>query len=128
MTVVTPAGYDEVYGYDAVNGGRLISFTPGNGDAPETFGYDAAGFLNQVQDSDGNLVTMTNDIHGNVLSRTWYPVEPASSGPAAGHRGRSVRRPRPPRAVAARHRRGVHDATTPITTTRPIRWTRATTS
>ena len=83
VTVTTPAGYEQVYGYDAVNGGRLISFTPnfnsGSGDAPETFGYDAAGFLNQVQDSDGNLITMTNDIHGNVLSRTWYPSEPGSS-------------------------------------------------
>jgi RHS repeat-associated protein len=83
VTVVSPAGYDQVYGYDAINEGRLVSFTPGNGDAPETFGYDAAGFLNQVQDSDGNLVTMTNDIHGNVLSRTWYPLEPVA-GPDAG--------------------------------------------
>src|SRR5262249_42383706 len=24
--------------------------------------------------------SFTNDIHGNVLSRTWYPVQPASSG------------------------------------------------
>ncbi len=85
VTVADPAGYDEVYGYDAVNGGRLISYTPGNGDAPETFGYDAAGFLNQVVDSDGNLVSFTNDIHGNVLSRTWYPVEPAG-GPISGAR------------------------------------------
>ena len=84
VNVTTPAGYTQVYGYDAVNGGRLVSFTAGSGDAPETFGYDAAGFLNQVQDSDGNLVTMTNDIHGNVLSRTWYPVEPASSGSRPG--------------------------------------------
>jgi RHS repeat-associated protein len=84
VNVTTPAGYTQVYGYDAVNGGRLVSFTPGHGDAPQTYGYDAAGFLNQVQDSDGNLVTLTNDIHGNVLSRTWYPVEPASSGSSAG--------------------------------------------
>jgi RHS repeat-associated protein len=83
VTVVTPAGYDQVYGYDAINGGRLVSFTPGNSDAPETFGYGAAGFLDQVQDSDGNLITFTNDIHGNVLSRTWYPVEPASSSGAS---------------------------------------------
>jgi RHS repeat-associated protein len=87
VSVTTPAGYDQVYGYDAVNGGRLVSFTPGNGDAPETFGYDAAGFLNQIQDSDGNLITLTNDIHGNVLSRTWYPIEPGSSaGVRAGTR------------------------------------------
>jgi RHS repeat-associated protein len=91
VTVVTPAGYDEVYGYDAINGGRLVSFTPGNGDAPETFGYDAAGFLDQVQDSDGNLITFTNDIHGNVLSRTWYPVEPASSSGASPGSGAGAR-------------------------------------
>jgi RHS repeat-associated protein len=78
VDVTTPAGYTQVYGYDAVNGGRLISFTPGNGDAPQTYGYDANGFLNQVQDSDGNLVTLTNDWHGNVLSRTWYPASPGS--------------------------------------------------
>ena len=83
VTVVDPAGDDEVYGYDALNGGRQISYTPGHGDAPKTFGYDAAGFLDQVQDSDGNLITYTSDIHGNVLSRTWYPVGPASSGAAA---------------------------------------------
>jgi RHS repeat-associated protein len=71
VTVTTPAGYQEVYGYDAVNGGRLVSYTPGNGDAPRVFGYDDAGFLNVMTDSDGNLVTFTNDVHGNVLSRTW---------------------------------------------------------
>lgn len=79
VNVTTPAGYNQVYGYDPVNGGRLVSFTAGNGDTPETFGYDAAGYLDQVQDSDGNLVTMTNDIHGNVVSRTWYPITVASS-------------------------------------------------
>ena len=78
VDVTAPAGYTQVYGYDAVNGGRLVSFTPGNSDAPQTYGYDANGFLNQIQDSDGNLVTLTNDIHGNVLSRTWYPAEPGS--------------------------------------------------
>jgi RHS repeat-associated protein len=84
VTVVSPAGYDQVYGYDAINGGRLVSFSAGNGDAPETFGYDAAGYLDQVQDSDGNLVTMTNDIHGNVLSGTWYPLEPVGGSLASG--------------------------------------------
>ena len=71
VTVTTPAGYQQVYGYDAVNGGRLESYSPGNGDAPRVFGYDAAGFLNVMTDSDGNLVTFTNDFRGNVLSRTW---------------------------------------------------------
>src|SRR5262249_181201 len=80
VNVTTPAGYTQVYGYDAVNGGRLASFTPGNGDRPEMFGYDAAGVLNQTTDADGNLITLTNAIHGNVVSRTWYPIEPASAG------------------------------------------------
>jgi RHS repeat-associated protein len=78
VTVVTPAGYDEAYGYDALNGGRLVRFTPGAGDAPETFGYDKAGYLNRVQNSDGNVITLYNDAHGNVLSRTWYPPKPAN--------------------------------------------------
>src|ERR1039458_7583443 len=83
VTVIDPAGYDEAYRYDALNGGRLVSYTPGNGDAPQAFGYDMAGFVNQTTDSDGNIVSFTNDIHGNVLSRTWFPVGPASSGAAA---------------------------------------------
>ena len=77
VTVTTPTGYQEVYGYDAVNGGRLTSYTPGNGDAPRTFGYDQGGFLNAMTDADGNLVTFTNDAYGDVLSRTWSLVEPA---------------------------------------------------
>jgi RHS repeat-associated protein len=77
VTVTDPAGRNEVYGYDALDGGRLVSY--GNGaDAARTFGYDAAGFLASVADSDGNLACLTNDIHGNALTRTWYPVEPAS--------------------------------------------------
>jgi RHS repeat-associated protein len=77
VTVTDPAGRDEVYGYDALDGGRLVSYSNGV-DPAETFGYDAAGFLASVTDADGNLVCFTNDIHGNVLTRTWYPVEPAS--------------------------------------------------
>ena len=78
VTVTTPAGYQEVYGYDAVNGGRLVSYTPGNGDAPRVFGYDAAGFLNAMTDADGKLVTFTNDVHGNVLSRAWSDLAASS--------------------------------------------------
>ena len=78
VTVTTPAGYQEVYGYDAVNGGRLESYAPGNGDPPRVFGYDDAGFLNAMTDSDGTLVTFTNDVHGNVLSRTWTNIDDSS--------------------------------------------------
>ena len=75
VTVDDPSGRDEVYGYDALDGGRLVSY--GNGaDPARTFGYDAAGFLASVTDSDGSLACFTNDIHGNMLTRTWYPVEP----------------------------------------------------
>src|ERR1019366_3064775 len=83
VTVIDPAGYDEAYRYDALNGGRVVSYTPGNGDAPQAVGSHMAGFVNQTTDSDGNIVSFTNDIHGNVLSRTGFPVGPASSGAAA---------------------------------------------
>jgi RHS repeat-associated protein len=77
VTVTDPAGNNEVYGYDALDGGRIVSYSNGV-DPARTFGYDAAGFPASVTDADGNLVCLTNDIHGNVLTRTWYPVEPAS--------------------------------------------------
>ena len=77
VTVADPAARDEVYGYDALNGGRLVSYNNG-ADPPRTFGYDSAGFLDAVADEDGNLASFTNDLHGNVLSRTWYPTQPGS--------------------------------------------------
>jgi len=77
VTVTDPAGRPETYGYDMTDGGRLISYDNGV-DPPEAYGYDAAGFLTTVVDQDGNLVCLTNDIHGNVLTRTWYPTEPAT--------------------------------------------------
>lgn len=77
VTVADPAGRDEVYGYDALDGGRLVSYNNGV-DAPRSFGYDAAGNLASVSDEDGNQVCLTNDIHGNVLTRTWYSAQPAT--------------------------------------------------
>jgi RHS repeat-associated protein len=66
------------------------------------FGFDAAGYLSQVQDSDGNLVTMTNDIHGNVLTRTRrYLVEPADSGTGQGAGPGSVEGPRAATATSS---------------------------
>jgi hypothetical protein len=65
-------------------------------------GFDAAGYLSQVQDSDGNLVTMTNDIHGNVLTRTWrYLVEPADSGTGQGAGPGTVEGPRAATATSS---------------------------
>ena len=77
VSVTDPAGRQETYGYDITDGGRLISFDNG-ADPPEVYGYDAAGFLTTVVDQDSNLVCLTNDVHGNVLTRSWYPIEPAS--------------------------------------------------
>ena len=77
VTVADPAGRDKVYGYDALNGGRLVSYSNG-ADPPRAFGYDAAGNLASVTDQDGNQVCMINDIHGNVLTRTWYPAGAAT--------------------------------------------------
>lgn len=77
VTVDDPAGRDEVYGYDMLDGGRLVSYSNGV-DPARTFGYDAAGYLASVTDADGNLACFTNDIHGNMLTRSWYPIEPAS--------------------------------------------------
>jgi RHS repeat-associated protein len=76
VSVTDPAGRHETYGYDMTDGGRLISYDNGV-DPPEAYGYDAAGFLTTVVDQGGNLVCLTNDIHGNLLTRTWYPIEPA---------------------------------------------------
>jgi RHS repeat-associated protein len=74
VTVSDPAGRDEVYTYDAMNGGRLIAYDRGAGAGPRTFGYDAAGCLDAVTDEDGNTVTFTNDAHCNVLARSWNNV------------------------------------------------------
>ena len=85
VTVTDPAGRQETYGYDMLNGGRLVSYDNG-ADPPETYGYDAAGFLTLVIDQDSNMLCLTNDVHGNVLTRTWYPVEPSAfpgTGPGA---------------------------------------------
>lgn len=77
VQVTDPAGRQETYSYDMLDGGRLAGYSNGV-DPPETFGYDAAGFLTTVVDQDGSLVCLTSDVHGNVLTRSWYPVEPAS--------------------------------------------------
>lgn len=77
VTVADPAGRQESYGYDMLNGSRLVDRDNGV-DPEQSYGYDQAGFLTSAVDQDGNLACFTNDSHGNVLARTWYPVEPAS--------------------------------------------------
>ena len=77
VTVSGPGGRHATYQYDMLDSARVVSV--GNGvDPPADYGYDAAGFLASTVDADGNLTCLTNDIHGNVLTRTWYPVEPAT--------------------------------------------------
>lgn len=76
VTVTDPVGKQDTYAYDMLNGGRLISFDNGI-DPPKLYGYDANGFLASVADQDGNVACMTNDAHGNELTRTWYGTEPA---------------------------------------------------
>jgi RHS repeat-associated protein len=77
VTVTDPANNQDTYSYDMLDEGRLIEFSNGI-DAPQSYGYDAAGFLATVVNQDGDLVCFTNDSHGNVLTRTWYPLEPTS--------------------------------------------------
>jgi len=72
IPVTDPAGRQATYSYDMLDGGRLVSYNNG-ADPPMAYGYDAAGFLTAATDQDGNLVCFTNDIHGNILTRTWYP-------------------------------------------------------
>jgi RHS repeat-associated protein len=82
ITVTDPAGRQETYGYDMLDGTRLVDYSNGV-DPPESYGYDAAGFLTSVVDQDGNWICFTNDSHGNKLTRTWYPNQ-AQSLPGGG--------------------------------------------
>jgi len=77
VTVTDPGNNQDTYSYDMLDGGRLIEFSNGI-DAPESYGYDTNGFLTTLVNQDGDLVCFTNDSHGNVLTRTWYPLEPTS--------------------------------------------------
>jgi RHS repeat-associated protein len=83
VTVGDPAGRQETYEYDMTDGGHLISYDNGV-DPPQEYWYDAAGFLTSTINQDGDLVCLTNDAYGNVLTRTWYDVQTAgefSPGP-----------------------------------------------
>jgi RHS repeat-associated protein len=71
VTVDGPDGRSNTYGYDMLNGGRLVSSSI-NADT-RSYAYDTAGHLARKFDADGNETCLTNDAHGNVLARTWYP-------------------------------------------------------
>jgi RHS repeat-associated protein len=86
VTVDDPAGDAQTYAYNMLTGGQLISFNRGAGTATRVYGYDAAGFLNQVSDEQYNSSTrqfdteyFTNDVFGNVLSRTWDNTDGCAS-------------------------------------------------
>jgi YD repeat-containing protein len=74
VTLSDPAGHNEVYSYDDLNGGQLTSFDRGAGTGARLYTHDASGFLASVTDEDGNSVSFTNDVFGNVLSRSWSDV------------------------------------------------------
>ncbi len=90
VTVTDPAGRQEVYSYDALNGGRIVSYDRGAGTAPRTFGYNQAGYLDAITDEDANTtsgpptVAFTTDAFGDVLSRSWSsPTGCGSTGVCA---------------------------------------------
>jgi large repetitive protein len=69
VNVTDPGGKTLTYRYDLQNGGRILSETDGTG-ATTSYGYDTGGFLDTVTNPDGDVVTTTHDIRGNVLSKT----------------------------------------------------------
>jgi RHS repeat-associated protein len=77
VTINDPAGQQERYSFDLLNGGELTAYDRGAGSGIRLYSYDAAGFLDQVTDEGsstgggGDTVFFTNDVYGNVLSRTW---------------------------------------------------------
>jgi RHS repeat-associated protein len=71
VTVTGPADTQQTYGFDMLNGGRLISYDNGV-DSPEFYGYSGAGFLSEVLDQDQSLVCIASDSHGRVVARTWH--------------------------------------------------------
>ncbi|QRP49086.1 DNRLRE domain-containing protein [Amycolatopsis sp. FDAARGOS 1241] len=77
-TVTDPGNHPLSYRYDPVNGSRLLSTADALGNTTH-YTYDTNGFGYTTVYPDGNTVTTTHDLRGNVLSRTIG----ASSGGAA---------------------------------------------
>ena len=65
--VTDPGGRTLSYVYDPLNSGRMLSQTDGLGDTT-TYGYDSAGFQDQVTDPNGDVTDTGHDIRGNVVS------------------------------------------------------------
>ena len=67
--VTDPGGHTLTYTYDPLNSGRMLSQTDALGDTT-TYGYDSAGFQDQVTDPNGDITDTGHDVRGNVVSTT----------------------------------------------------------
>jgi len=68
-TVADPGQHTLTYKYDPLNSSRMLSQTDGLG-YTTTYGYDSAGFQDQVIDPDGDFTDSGYDIRGNVVATT----------------------------------------------------------
>ena len=68
-TPTDPGGKSLTYKYDPLNSGRMLSQTDGLG-FTTTYGYDSAGFQDQVIDPDGDFTDSGYDIRGNMVATT----------------------------------------------------------
>ena len=87
-TLTDPGSHTLAYRYDPSNGARLIASTDGLGNTSH-YTFDTNGFGSTTTYPDGNYVTATHDVRGNVLSRTTGDSSGASATsyatfPAAG--------------------------------------------
>ena len=68
-TAKDPSTDQLTYQFDPLNSGRMLSYTDGLGNAT-TYGYDSAGFQDQVIDPNGDFTDTGYDIRGNAVSTT----------------------------------------------------------
>ena len=68
-TVADPGRHTLSYRFDPLNSGRMLSQTDGLGNTT-TYGYDSAGFQDQVIDPDGDFTDSGYDIRGNMVATT----------------------------------------------------------
>ena len=64
-TATDPGQHTLTYQYDPLNSGRMLSQTDGLG-YTTTYGYDSAGFQDQVIDPNGDFTDTGYDVRGNV--------------------------------------------------------------
>ncbi len=68
-TAKDPSTDQRTYQFDPLNSGRMLSYTDGLGNTT-TYGYDSAGFQDQVIDPNGDFTDTGYDIRGNAVSTT----------------------------------------------------------